>query len=548
MQQPVVDEIARSDRHHAGLHQRAQPGRDLVPAAAGSAARLGGPDRAAPRQPGQGVREWVEAGLKAGTLKAVVATSSLDLGVDFLPVQRVLQIGSGQGRGAAAAARRPQRPRAGPAQPRDPGAHQHAGTGGSRAARRAALAGQVEARTRPQQAAGRAGAAPGDGGAGRWLRRRRAVAEVRGAPAYRAVTRDEFDWALAFCERGGDSLTAYPEYHRIAGVDGRWRVPDRGIAKRHRCRSAPSCPTRRCRWPGSRAARIGTIEEGFIARLSQGRLLRVRPAACWSTCARRTWRPTCAGHPRRRAWCRPGPAARCRCPARWPTPCRPCWPLAGHGRCRARRSFEPETAGRAAHAAGAGAAVAHAARRTGCWWSNTARAKATTCSSTPLPAATCTSAWRSCWPGGCRGPAQHLLAQRQRPGAGDRGAPSRWTWNAGAATARLFGTHLLADVLASLNSANWRSAAFARSRAWPGWCSAATPARPRACASCRPPAACSTRSSASTTPATGCWRPGREPRCWRRSWTCSTWRTLQRLAGCRLDIVDLRAPSPFACR
>jgi ATP-dependent helicase Lhr and Lhr-like helicase len=37
------------------------------------------------------VREWVELGLKEGRLKAVVATSSLDLGVDFLPVERVLR-------------------------------------------------------------------------------------------------------------------------------------------------------------------------------------------------------------------------------------------------------------------------------------------------------------------------------------------------------------------------------------------------------------------------------------------------------------------------
>jgi ATP-dependent Lhr-like helicase len=42
-------------------------------------------------------REWVEQGLKDGTLRAVVATSSLDLGVDFLPVERVLQIGSAKG-------------------------------------------------------------------------------------------------------------------------------------------------------------------------------------------------------------------------------------------------------------------------------------------------------------------------------------------------------------------------------------------------------------------------------------------------------------------
>ncbi len=42
-------------------------------------------------------RDWVEAGLRAGRLRCVVATSSLDLGVDFSPVDRVLQIGSPKG-------------------------------------------------------------------------------------------------------------------------------------------------------------------------------------------------------------------------------------------------------------------------------------------------------------------------------------------------------------------------------------------------------------------------------------------------------------------
>jgi ATP-dependent Lhr-like helicase len=42
-------------------------------------------------------RDWVERALKEGQLKAVVCTSSLDLGVDFLPVERVLQIGSAKG-------------------------------------------------------------------------------------------------------------------------------------------------------------------------------------------------------------------------------------------------------------------------------------------------------------------------------------------------------------------------------------------------------------------------------------------------------------------
>ena len=39
------------------------------------------------------VRDWVEDGLRTDALKAVVCTSSLDLGVDFPPVERVLQIG-----------------------------------------------------------------------------------------------------------------------------------------------------------------------------------------------------------------------------------------------------------------------------------------------------------------------------------------------------------------------------------------------------------------------------------------------------------------------
>ncbi len=43
------------------------------------------------------VRDWVEDGLRDGALRAVVCTSSLDLGVDFAPVDQVLQIGSPKG-------------------------------------------------------------------------------------------------------------------------------------------------------------------------------------------------------------------------------------------------------------------------------------------------------------------------------------------------------------------------------------------------------------------------------------------------------------------
>ena len=138
------------------------------------------------------------------------------------------------------------------------------------AARRAALAGQVEARHSPAKPLDvlvqhLVTVALGGGFEADAL-----YAEVRQAYAYRDLTRDEFDWALTFVERGGESLTAYPEYHRIARVDGLWRVPDRGIARRHRLQvgTIVSDASMLVKWLSG--GTIGQIEEGFIARLNKG--------------------------------------------------------------------------------------------------------------------------------------------------------------------------------------------------------------------------------------------------------------------------------------
>ena len=218
----------------------------------------------------QGVRDWVEAGLKAGTLKAVVATSSLDLGVDFLPVERVLQIGSAKG-----VARLLQRA----------GRSGHAPGRASRitlvptntlelveaaAVRRAALAGRVEARASPDKPLDvlvqhLVTVALGGGFDADAL-----FDEVRAAPAYAGLAREEFDWALRFCERGGDSLGAYPDYHRIALVDGRWRVPDRGIARRHRLQVGTIVADASMQVKWLSGGTLGHVEEAFIARLKPG--------------------------------------------------------------------------------------------------------------------------------------------------------------------------------------------------------------------------------------------------------------------------------------
>ena len=270
MQMPVVEEIERSGTTLVFTNVRSQAEvwyqllLEARPEWAGHIAlHHGSLDRA--------TREWVEQGLKDGTLRAVVATSSLDLGVDFLPVERVLQIGSAKG-----VARMMQRA----------GRSGHAPGRPSRvtlvpthtmeiieaaAARWAAHSGRVEKRTPPEKpldvlvqhlvtVALGGGFTPDE-----------LYGEVASAWAYRTLTRAEFDWALAFCERGGESLHAYPEYHRIVpGEDGVYRVKDTGVAKRHRLGIGTIVSDAAIQVKYLTGSTIGTMEEGFIARLKPG--------------------------------------------------------------------------------------------------------------------------------------------------------------------------------------------------------------------------------------------------------------------------------------
>jgi ATP-dependent Lhr-like helicase len=216
------------------------------------------------------VREWVELGLKEGRLKAVVATSSLDLGVDFLPVERVLQIGSAKG-----VARLLQRA----------GRSGHAPGRASRvtlvptntlelveavAARRAAQAGRIEKRATPEKPLDVLVQHLVTVALGGGFRFEPMFTEVRRAHAYRTLTRAEFQWAIDFVVQGGASLAVYPEYHRVVPVDGVYRVPDRVIARRHRMQIGTIVSDSAMQVKYLSGGRIGVVEEGFIARLRAG--------------------------------------------------------------------------------------------------------------------------------------------------------------------------------------------------------------------------------------------------------------------------------------
>lgn len=217
------------------------------------------------------VREWVEQGLKTGALKAVVCTASLDLGVDFLPVERVLQVGSAKG-----VARLLQRA----------GRSGHAPGRTSRvtlvpthslelleaaAARQALAQRRIEARLVPHK--------PFDVlvqhlvtvALGGGFEPEALFEEVRSAWSYQALTRAEWQWALDFVARGGSTLAVYPEYRRVLPDEaGVYRVPDAAIARRHRMSigTIVSDAMIQVRFIGG--ARIGSVEESFIARLKPG--------------------------------------------------------------------------------------------------------------------------------------------------------------------------------------------------------------------------------------------------------------------------------------
>ncbi len=216
-------------------------------------------------------REWVEAGLKSGALKAVVCTSSLDLGVDFLPVERVLQIGSPKG--VARLLQRAGRSGHAPGRPsRITLVPTHSLEMVEGAAARAAIAeGHIEARTSPLQPLDvlvqhLITVAMGGG-----FRADELLAEVRSTAAYGGLSESSWEWALNFVRQGGASLSAYPDYQRAVPDDeGIWRVPDARLARRHRMNigTIVSDASMAVQYMGG--SKIGTVEESFAARMKPG--------------------------------------------------------------------------------------------------------------------------------------------------------------------------------------------------------------------------------------------------------------------------------------
>lgn len=215
-------------------------------------------------------RATVEQLLRDGRLKCVVATSSLDLGVDFSPVDQVINIGSPKG-----VARLLQRAGRSGHRPGQASAVLCVPTMAPElieiaAARRAANAGRVEARTplvRCLDVLAQHLVTVTLGGVRDPESVRAAIARTH---AYQDLTDIEWRWACDFVTRGGDALQNYPEFRLVDVTADGWKVTDRRIAHRHRMAVGTITSDAAVNVAWASGGRIGTIEESFISRLKPG--------------------------------------------------------------------------------------------------------------------------------------------------------------------------------------------------------------------------------------------------------------------------------------
>ncbi len=217
------------------------------------------------------LRDWVETALHEGKLKCVVCTSSLDLGVDFRPVETIVQVGSPKG-----VARFVQRAGRSGHRPGQASTIHFLPTNALQllecaALREAIKRNDIEVRTPYIRSFDvlvqyLITLAVGEG-----FRPEEIFTEVARTFSFHSISEEEWLWALQFITQGGTALDAYEEYHKVSiGADGRYTVEDRRTAMRHRLSIGAIVSDSMLKVRFVTGGYLGAIEEWFISRLSPG--------------------------------------------------------------------------------------------------------------------------------------------------------------------------------------------------------------------------------------------------------------------------------------
>jgi ATP-dependent Lhr-like helicase len=216
------------------------------------------------------IREWVEEALYDGRLKAVVCTSSLDLGVDFRPVETIVQIGSPKGvsRFVQRAGRSGHRPGA-------KSVIYFVPTNALELVEAAALRSAIKDKKLENKTPFIRSfdvliqylmtLAVSEG-----FDANKIYLQIKKTFCYSTIEDDEWLKILNFLVYGSQSLSAYDEYQKVEIEDGIYKVTNRKIAQRHRMSIGTIISDAMMQIKFLSGKRVGSVEEIFIAQLKPG--------------------------------------------------------------------------------------------------------------------------------------------------------------------------------------------------------------------------------------------------------------------------------------
>ncbi|MEL6811357.1 MAG: ligase-associated DNA damage response DEXH box helicase [Bacteroidota bacterium] len=216
-------------------------------------------------------RIWVEQAIRNESLKAVVCTSSLDLGVDFAPVETIIQIGGPKG-----VARFLQRAGRSGHRPGEESVIYFLPTHAIELVEAAALKKAVKHQVIEDRIpyinsfdvlvqylttlAVSDGFYPDE-----------IFPEVVSTFCYQSMTREQYQWILNFLTRGSQSLQAYDEYKKVEiEDDGLFKVHSRAVAMRHRLQIGTIVSDAVLSVKYVKGGYLGSIEEWFVSKLKPG--------------------------------------------------------------------------------------------------------------------------------------------------------------------------------------------------------------------------------------------------------------------------------------
>jgi ATP-dependent Lhr-like helicase len=216
------------------------------------------------------LREWVEDALHAGKLKAVVCTASLDLGVDFRPVETVIQVGSPKG-----VARFLQRAGRSGHAPGETSRIYFLPTHSLELMEAAALQEamqekQVESKPPLMLCFDVLTQYLCTLSAGDGFSAEKVYEQVTSTHCFAEMTLEEWHKVLLYITTGGNALHEYDEYQKVVHSDGIYKMEGRRNIMRHRTSIGTIVSDAMMKVKWMTGGYVGVIEEWFISKLKPG--------------------------------------------------------------------------------------------------------------------------------------------------------------------------------------------------------------------------------------------------------------------------------------